>query len=45
MGKEVKTRATGTRTVPGEPQHLPAQSTTAERQQPHRVPRVLHHGG
>ena len=42
-GKEMETRATGTHTVPGEPQHLPAQSTTMGRQQPHRVPRVPHH--
>ena len=40
MGKEVETRAAGTRTVLGEPQHLPAQSTTAGQQQPHQVPRV-----
>ena len=45
MSKEVETRATGTCTVPGEPQHLPAQSTTAGQRQPHRVPGVPHHGG
>ena len=33
------------REPPGEPQHLPAQSTTMGWQQPHRVPRVPHHGG
>ena len=44
-GKEVETQATGTRTVPGEPQHLPAQSTTTGQQQPHWVPRVPHHVG
>ena len=45
MSKEVEARATGTCMVLREPQHLPAQSTTTGRQQPHQVPRVPHHGG